>query len=111
MKSIPRSSKQPFFLYRDANPALNVYINIFNQEDIVCISIRDEGPGLNEMDKELAFKKFAKLSAKPTAGETSSGLGLSIVKLLTEAMGGKVKFNPEIKSGAEFIVQFPSKAL
>jgi len=88
----------------------NIFIKIFNESNNLVISIKDEGPGLTEKDKELAFKKFAKLSAKPTGGETSSGLGLSIVKLLVEAMGGTVGFNTELNTGAEFIVQFPVKA-
>ncbi len=73
----------------------------------LVISIKDEGPGLSDSDKKQLFKKFAKLSAKPTGGETSSGLGLSIVKLLTEAMGGSVYCISEFGNGAEFFVEFP----
>ena len=57
--------------------------------------------------KKQLYKKFAKLSAKPTGGETSSGLGLSIVKLLTQAMGANVFCISELGKGAEFIVEFP----
>src|SRR5262245_12044150 len=44
------------------------------------ISLKDEGPGLSDDDMSRLFGRFQRLSAKPTAGESSTGLGLSIVK-------------------------------
>ncbi len=73
-------------------------------------SVRDEGPGLNETDQAHLFKKFTRLSAKPTAGEHSTGLGLSIVKRFAEALGGTVRCesSPEKgQIGATFIVELP----
>jgi signal transduction histidine kinase len=52
------------------------------------IIVRDEGPGFTEDDKTRLFGKFVRLSAQPTGGESSTGLGLSIVKRFVEAMGG-----------------------
>ncbi|MBD1210623.1 MAG: hypothetical protein H9535_19500 [Ignavibacteria bacterium] len=73
----------------------------------VQISIRDEGPGVSEEDMAKLFGKFARLSARPTAGEQSTGLGLSIVKKLVEAMNGKVWCESELGKGATFIVELP----
>lgn len=89
----------------------SIYIRIFNKNYNSVISIRDEGPGFTEKDKELVFTKFAKLSAKPTGGETSNGLGLSIVKLLVEAMNGTVSLESEVGVGSEFYVSFPLKGM
>lgn len=72
----------------------------------VRIEIQDEGPGLTEQDKLKLFSKFARLSAKPTGQESSTGLGLSIVKRLVEAMGGQVWCESEQGKGATFIVEF-----
>jgi signal transduction histidine kinase len=52
--------------------------------------VRDEGLGFQDFDKDKLFGKFARLSAQPTAGEHSTGLGLNIVKKLVETMNGKV---------------------
>jgi signal transduction histidine kinase len=71
------------------------------------ISIKDSGPGLSETDKKLLFIKFQRLSAKPTDGENSTGLGLSIVKRYVELMGGTVWCESEQGKGATFIVSFP----
>ena len=73
----------------------------------VRIEIQDEGPGLDADDKQKLFGKFAKLSAKPTGGEHSTGLGLSIVKKIVEAMHGRVWCESELGHGATFIVELP----
>lgn len=74
----------------------------------VFIAVRDEGPGLNDEDKTKLFSKFARLSARPTAGEHSSGLGLAIVKKLVEAMNGQVWCESELGKGAMFVVALPA---
>lgn len=73
----------------------------------VVISIKDEGPGLSEQDSKKLFKKFARLSAKPTGGESSTGLGLSIVKKLAETMGGNVWCESTLGEGATFYFALP----
>jgi len=84
----------------------NIFIDIQNLSDKVQINIKDEGPGLTPDDLEMLFKKFQRLSARPTAGESSLGLGLSIVKKYVELMGGKVWCESEQGKGASFIVNF-----
>jgi len=75
----------------------------------VLISVRDEGQGLTEEDMKKLFGKFQRLSARPTAGESSTGLGLSIVKQLVELHGGKVWAESEGKNkGSIFRIELPS---
>jgi signal transduction histidine kinase len=71
------------------------------------ILVRDEGPGISAEDQKKLFGKFARLSAQPTGGEHSTGLGLSIVKKLVEAMNGRVWCESELGKGATFIVELP----
>lgn len=75
------------------------------------VGIQDEGPGLTEEDRKKLFTKFARLSAKPTAGESSTGLGLSIVKKLADIIGAKVVCESEHGKGAKFILQIPTTPL
>lgn len=72
------------------------------------ISVRDEGPGLSKDDMTKLFTKYTRLSAKPTAGEHSTGLGLSIVKKLVEAMHGRIWCESAYGSGATFTLELPA---
>ena len=54
------------------------------------IRVADEGAGLSPEDLGRRFGRFQRLSAKPTAGESSTGLGLSIVKRIIDMHGGQV---------------------
>lgn len=76
-------------------------------EKCVRFEIQDFGPGLTEEDKAHLFTKFARLSAQPTAGEHSTGLGLSIVKKLTDTLGGRVWCDSTFGHGATFTVELP----
>ena len=72
----------------------------------VRISVKDQGPGLTDDDKTKLFGKFMRLSARPTAGEDSTGLGLSIVKKLVEAMNGRIWCESVAGKGATFYSEF-----
>ncbi|MBK6263514.1 tetratricopeptide repeat-containing sensor histidine kinase [Marivirga sp. S37H4] len=87
-------------------PGKNIFINIHLNETSALCEIRDEGPGLSEDDKKKLFRKYQKLSASPTADETSTGLGLSIVKKFVEAMKGQIWCESEAGNGASFFVKF-----
>ncbi len=69
--------------------------------------VEDEGPGLREEDHAKLFAAFAQLSARPTAGEKSTGLGLHGVKRLVEAHGGEIKASNAAGGGAVFEVSVP----
>ncbi|MBI1751717.1 MAG: hybrid sensor histidine kinase/response regulator [Acidobacteria bacterium] len=73
----------------------------------VRIEVRDEGPGLSAEDVALAFNPFQRLSAQPTGGEYSTGLGLSIVKQMVELHGGSVWIESQLGQGAAFLVEIP----
>ena len=85
----------------------NVYVTIEASIDKVRCTVADEGPGISNDDKRKLFGKFARLSAQPTAGEHSTGLGLSIVKKLVEMMHGTIWCESELGKGAAFTVEFP----
>ena len=73
--------------------------------------VRDTGPGLTGADQEKLFSPFTPLSSRPTARENSFGLGLWIVRRVTEAMGGEVAYGANPHSpGACFNVSLPMVA-
>lgn len=86
-----------------------ITIEIIAYNSCVKIKVMDDGPGIKPEEENLLFEKFAKLSARPTGEESSSGLGLSLVKRYTEQIGGKVWYDREASKGATFVVELPVK--
>jgi PAS domain S-box-containing protein len=87
----------------------NVIVRLFDKDDSILLQVEDEGPGISEDDQKKLFKKFSRLSAMPTGGENSTGLGLSIVKKLIEMMNGKVWCESQLSEGSSFFASFPKK--
>lgn len=87
-------------------PSQDVYIKTSVQDEFVAVHIIDEGPGLTEEDEKSLFGRYQRLSAKPTGGESSTGLGLSIVKQYTELMGGVISYSNNSIKGADFVIKF-----
>ena len=89
-------------------PNTNVYVALNrNANGNAVMSVRDEGPGISSEDQKNLFQRFQRLSARPTGGESSTGLGLSIVKMIVTGMGGEITCNSEPERGADFIVTLP----
>jgi ligand-binding sensor domain-containing protein/signal transduction histidine kinase len=84
-----------------------VAISARRLEQTVQVAVRDQGPGLTAQDKARLFGKFQRLSAKPTGGESSTGLGLSIVEQLVRRHGGRIWAEGEPGQGSTFFVEFP----
>lgn len=89
----------------------NIYVKASETGEYVRFEIDDEGPGFTSDDLKKLFEKFTRLSARPTAGEESFGLGLSIVKKLINMNNGKVWCESEHGKGAKFIVELPKAKL
>jgi signal transduction histidine kinase/ligand-binding sensor domain-containing protein len=77
------------------------------QGKTVLVTVKDHGPGLTPEDKKKLFRKFQRLSAKPTGGESSTGLGLSIAEQLVRSHGGRIWAESEIGLGSAFYVELP----
>jgi signal transduction histidine kinase len=85
-------------------------VRIVRRNGVIRCEVQDQGPGLNKDDLQKMFGQFAKLSARPTGGEPSTGLGLSIVKKMVEAAGGNVWCESEPGKGSTFVVELRSAA-
>ncbi len=86
----------------------NIIVIVSEKNGRAILQVQDEGPGLTDEDKNNLFLRFVKLSAKPTGGESSTGLGLSIVKSLVEAHHGSIIAKSAGKDkGATFIIELP----
>jgi len=82
----------------------SIFVTIEEKSDKVEVSVKDEGPGISKEDQKRLYQKFQRLSARPTGGESSTGLGLSIVKALVEKMSGELRCDSEEGLGTTFTV-------
>jgi signal transduction histidine kinase/ligand-binding sensor domain-containing protein len=84
----------------------DVWIRVKEVDGEIRVNFIDEGPGIAKDEMNRLFGKYQKLSAQPTGGEHSTGLGLSIVKKYVDVMGGRVWCESEPGKGSNFIVAF-----
>jgi PAS domain S-box-containing protein len=87
----------------------HVSISLSKSNTYVSIEIQDDGQGIKEEELPILFGKFQKLSARPTAGELSNGLGLSIVKEYMMLLRGGIDVYSEWGKGTTFVLNLPIK--
>jgi len=88
-------------------PATMVHVTLEQQDKEVCLKVCDQGPGIPVGEFDLLFKSFSKTSIKPTAGESSTGLGLNICKKVIDAHGGRITAENRAEGGACFAFWLP----
>jgi signal transduction histidine kinase len=77
------------------------------QGDSLVLHVRDQGPGVEAGEREAIFERFARGSASINSSNRGSGIGLAVVRLLMEAMGGSVQVADAPGGGADFQLRLP----
>jgi signal transduction histidine kinase len=91
-------------------PGEEVQVHVDRRDGQVQVAVVDSGPGLSENDRQRLFAPFQRLSAEPTGGESSSGLGLYIVKQVADLHEGTVDVETEVGAGSTFTLVLPATA-
>lgn len=84
-------------------------ITLDENDSCIHVIISDQGQGISECDLAKIFGKFQRLSAKPTNGESSTGLGLYLVKQIVDQHKGKIWLTSRIGTGTTFTVSLPKR--
>lgn len=87
-----------------SNPDSRVWINTENFPDKTIIKVKDKGIGIAANEVQNLFSKYGTTASKPTANESSTGLGLSIVKRILDEIGGEISCESQLNEGSEFTV-------
>ena len=77
-------------------------------EDLVAISVVDNGPGISKEDQEHIFDKFTQVDPSATRQHGGVGLGLAIAKELAELLGGELNVTSELGHGSAFTLTIPA---
>lgn len=88
------------------NKIIEVKINLIENDSKVEVVFIDQGPGISANEIPLLFKKFQRLSNKPTANETTTGLGLYITKVIADKCNASLFCESTVGVGTEFKVVF-----
>ena len=84
----------------------NVKLDVVCENSNITFRVSDEGPGFSAEDLTRIYRKFQKLSARPTGGESSNGLGLATVSLLMKRLGGTMDLTTHPGKGSVFTLRF-----
>jgi signal transduction histidine kinase len=87
----------------------NVWVTVTGEPFGAIITVKDEGPGISEEDQKNLYQNYMRLSARPTGGESSTGLGLSIVKEIVDKMKGTIKCESKLGEGTSFSISLPKE--
>ena len=71
------------------------------------LSVLDRGPGVSKSDQTRLFQRYVRLSAPPTGGECSTGLGLALAKQRARTMGGDLWHDEREGGGSIFTLELP----
>jgi signal transduction histidine kinase/CheY-like chemotaxis protein len=87
-----------------------IYVNLSMADGYVRISVKDTGIGIPEEKVDLIFERFSQVDNLLTRKNEGSGIGLTLVKMLTEMHGGRVCVHSQYKKGSEFVVELPENS-
>ncbi|WP_315110252.1 ATP-binding protein [Clostridium intestinale] len=85
----------------------NIYVNIEENDGLVSITVKDEGPGIPEDKQKVIFERFGQVNNSLTRESEGTGIGLYIVKLLVNALRGEINLESKLGQGSAFKVILP----
>lgn len=85
-------------------------VDLKTTSDQLELRVHDQGPGFSAEDQQHLFGYFQRLSAQPTGGEVSTGVGLALVKQIVELHGGQIVLERTSDKGSTFLVRLPFHA-
>lgn len=89
----------------------SISVRVSQKARMVCLEVADEGVGIPKDKQGLIFERFGQVDSSLTRQAEGTGIGLSLVKLLVNALGGKISVNSKVGKGTTFTVLLPSEKI
>lgn len=96
--------------YSPPGATITAFVHVEPEQHTCGFTVRDQGPGIPDGERDKLFKDFSRLSARPTAGEMSTGLGLAICQKIVAAHHGTIRAENRPSGGCDFTVSLPLAA-
>jgi two-component system phosphate regulon sensor histidine kinase PhoR len=93
--------------YRKQDEALDIYINTWNDNEKLYLSIRDTGQGIKKENVKKIFDKFYRVHTGNKHDVKGFGLGLAYVKKVVDLHQGDIKCESELGKGTKFTISLP----
>ena len=84
-----------------------VWVEVTKHDDVVHIAVSDQGPGIEDEDRERIFERFYRVDSARSRATGGTGLGLSIVKHTVSNHGGEVSVESVVDQGSTFLIRLP----
>ncbi|EET86763.1 histidine kinase [Clostridium carboxidivorans P7] len=94
-----------------AKPEGNIWVSLYDKQDHLIISVKDDGKGIPKDKLPIIFERFYQIDKSLSRECEGSGVGLAIVKSLVEKHGGKITVNSTLGVGSEFTMKFPIRTI
>ena len=85
----------------------NIELACYNEKNTVIFTIKDNGIGIDAENLPRIFDRFYRVDKARTRKSGGNGIGLSLVKFLTETFNGHISVTSEINKGTTFTLVFP----
>lgn len=92
----------------DRHASSRVALSLQNSDDVVDLTVEDDGPGIAPDDRDRVFERFTRLDDARARDDGGLGLGLSMVKTIVERHGGTIAVDESPLGGARFAVRLPA---
>lgn len=89
----------------------SIKVKVLNNGVNIRVFVIDEGIGIPEDKHELIFERFGQVDSSYTRQAEGSGIGLSLVKLIVDALGGNISVVSQMDQGSSFCVEFPNEII
>jgi two-component system, OmpR family, phosphate regulon sensor histidine kinase PhoR len=93
-----------------SGPGSKIHVTVTQEEESFCISVRDNGPGIEPKHLSRIFERFYVVDKARSRKLGGTGLGLAIVKHVAQAHGGQVTVESEVGKGSIFTITIPISA-
>ncbi|WFD12290.1 MASE3 domain-containing sensor histidine kinase [Tepidibacter hydrothermalis] len=90
------------------NEGGSIFVNIYDENEVVHISVKDTGVGIPQEEQKTIFERFRQVQPLLNREKEGSGIGLSLVKSIVEEHEGQIYLNSKYGEGSEFIIEIPT---